>query len=190
MYEAYNNWGNALGGFAQTKMDIESDVLYHESFEKYHQALAINPDCHEAYNNWGNALGDLARTKTGVESEVLYREAIEKFQQAVTINPNYHKAYNNWGYAMLNLAQTKTGVESEWLYQEAFEKVQKAIELGEHSYSLACLYTIRSDKENALSYLERCLANKEKTVDYVKQDRFWNVYRTDEDFLALLRRFE
>jgi tetratricopeptide (TPR) repeat protein len=119
----------------------------------------------------------------------LYRESFEKYHQALTIKPDKHGAYYNWGNALKNLAKTKTDEESELLYQKAFEKYQKTVELGGRCYNLACLYAVRSDKEKALFYLEQCLTNKEKTVDYVKQDKDWEAYRTDEDFLALLRRF-
>jgi tetratricopeptide (TPR) repeat protein len=117
-------------------------------------------------------------------------EGAEKYQQAVTIKPDKHEAYNNWGTDLGNLAKTKTSEQAEVLYQEAFEKYQKIIKLGGDCYNLACLYAIRSDRENALLYLEQCLANKEQTVDYIKQDEDWDAYRTDGDFLALLRRFE
>jgi tetratricopeptide (TPR) repeat protein len=190
MHEAYYNWGTDLGKLAQTKTGDEADALYREAFEKYQQAVTIKPDYHEAYNNWGTDLGKLAQTKTGDEAEALYCEAFEKYQQAVTIKPDFHEAYNNWGLALGHLAQMKTGDEAEVLYQEAYEKYQKAIKLGGGYYNLACLYAVRSDRENAILYLEQCLANKEQTVDYVKQDKDWDAYRTDSDFLALLRRFE
>jgi tetratricopeptide (TPR) repeat protein len=76
------------------------------------------------------------------------------------------------------------------VYREAFERYQRAIELGGKCYNLACLYARRSEKEQALEYLERSLANKEFTAAYVKQDTLWKAYLADNDFIALLRRVE
>jgi tetratricopeptide (TPR) repeat protein len=135
-------------------------------------------------------LGYLAQTKTGNEAKALYREAFEKFQQAITIKPDKYKAYNNWGDGLGKLARTKTGNEAKALYREAIEKYLKAFELSGKCYNLACVYALRSDRENALLYLEQSLAKKEISIDYVKQDTDWDAYRTDGDFLALLRRFE
>jgi len=161
-----------------------------EGAEKYRQAITIKPDFHEAYTNWGNDLGNLAKTKTGDEAEALYREAFEKYEQAVTLKPDLHEAYNNWGICLGNLAETKSGAEAETLYRKAFEKYRQSAELGGDCYNLACLYALRSENKQALKYLERSLANNEITAAYVKQDTDWESYLADDDFIALLHRFE
>ncbi|MDR1224458.1 MAG: SIR2 family protein [Tannerella sp.] len=194
-HEAYYNWGAYLGNLARTETGDEADALYHEAlyheaFEKFQQVVTFKPDSYEAYNLWGTDLGDLAKTKTGDEAEALYREAFEKYQQAITIKPGKHEAYYNWGTDLKNLARTKTGDEADALNRESIEKCLKAFELSVEYYKLACLYALRSDRTNAFLYLEQSLAKKQILIDYVKQDTDWEAYRTDGDFLALLRRFE
>jgi tetratricopeptide (TPR) repeat protein len=189
-HEAYYNWGADLGDLAKTKTGDEAEVLYNEAFEKYRQAVSIKPDFHEAYNNWGDALTRLAKTKTGDEAEALYNEAFEKYRQAMSIKQDKHEAYNNWGIVLIYLAQTKTGDEAEALYFEAFEKFRQASASGGRSYNLARLYAVFSDREQALYYLEKSLERKEITTDYVRQDSVWDAYHNNDDFIALLRRFE
>ncbi|ATV26520.1 SIR2 family protein [Prevotella intermedia] len=185
-YETYNNWGVALSDLAQTKSSIEAEELYNAAFEKYQQATQIKPDFHEAYNNWGVALSRIVQTKFGIEAEELYNAAFEKYQQATQIKPDFHEAYNNWGVALSNLAQTKFGIEAEKLYNEAFEKYQQAIKNGGKFYYLACLYTIRNKKEEALKYLERSLSRNEVSVEFVEKDKDWDGLRDDSDFKRIL----
>jgi tetratricopeptide (TPR) repeat protein len=189
-HEAYYNWGNDLGYLAKTKTGDEAEALYLGAFEKYEHAVTIKPDYHKAYYNWGNDLGNLAKTKTGDEAEALYREAFEKYEQAVTLKPESDKAYYNWGNDLRYFAKTKTGDEAEALYCEAIEKYRQSAALGGSSYNLACLYALRSEKDQALKYLEQNLANNAITAEYVKQDPDWKAYLADNDFIALLRRFE
>ncbi|UCF81350.1 MAG: hypothetical protein JSV08_02760 [Acidobacteriota bacterium] len=84
--EAYNKWGLALSDLAEMKGD---EALFRESFDKFAEAVRLEPDDHEAYYNWGVALVNLAMMK---EDEVLLRESFTKFAEDVRLNPDYHHA--------------------------------------------------------------------------------------------------
>ena len=187
-YEAYYNWGTYLGNLAKIKEKKEAENLYIQVFGKFQKAIEIKPDGYQAFHNWGTTLGDLAETKKGKEATNLLNQAIEKFQKAIEIKPNFHETFHNWGNILGKLAKTKEGIEAEKLYEQAFEKFQKAVDLGGKVYNLACIYAIKSDKENALFYLNRSLEKDEVKVDFVKEDEDWKNYLEDEDFIKLLKK--
>ena len=189
-HDAFYNWGNYLGNLAKTKEGKEAEELYNQAFEKYQKSIAIKPDKHDAFNNWGNYLGNLAKTKEGEEAEELYNQAFEKYQKAIAIKPDIHDAFNNWGNYLGNLAKTKEGKEAEELYNQAFEKLEKGIKLGGSGYNLSCIHALKSDKGNALSYLNKSLKLGEINVEFVRDDEDWKSYLEDEDFINVLKRYE
>ena len=142
------------------------------------------------FNNWGNSLGNLAKTKEGTEAEELYHQVFEKFQRAIEIKPDNHEAFYNWGTSLGNLAKTKEGTEAEELYHQAFEKFQRAIEFGGHCYNLACAYSLKLDKENALYYLDKSLRKNEISIKFVKEDEDWQNYLENKEFKNLLKKYE
>ncbi len=142
------------------------------------------------YINWGTNLGNLAATKEGKEADDLYRQAFEKYQKAVEIKPDKHEALYNWGRGLGNLAATKEGKEADDLYQQAFNRLEKAVELGGSTYNLSCLYALKSDKENAFLYLEKSLIRGEITHLFVMKDEDWVNYRSDKEFIKLLKKYD
>ncbi len=187
-HEAFNNWGTHLCDLAKIKEKKEAEELYQQAFEKYKKAIEIKPDYHKAFYNWGTLLSDLAKMKEGKEAEDLYQQAFEKYKKAIKIQPNYHQAFNNWGNGLSDLAKMKEGQEVERLYNSAFEKLQKATEYGGESYNLACLYAIRSDKENALNYLNISLSKKEIDTDFVLNDKDWEAFLDDKAFQIIIAK--
>ena len=129
-------------------------------------------------------------TKSGNEAEELYKEACKKYDKAITYKQDYHKAYFNWGVVLMELAEIKSGNEAEELHKEAFEKFKEAIKHGGDAYNLACLFAIRNQKEEALKYLEQTLARNEITIEFVKEDEYWEELRNDPDFQDLLSRYK
>ena len=184
--QAYYNWGYNSGNLAKLKRGVEAEALYQGACKKYEKVVTIHPDNRQAYYNWGNDLGNLAKMKTGVEAEALYQEAFEKYGKAVSIHPDFHQAYYNWGIELAHLADLKTGKETEILYEEAFEKYKLAAEKGGGCYDLACLYAVRSCREEAFRWLKQSLEKGEITVEFVEQDTDWAAYREDAEFIALL----
>lgn len=125
----YYNWGTNLAKLAGGKVGRAADKLYRQAFEKYEQAIALNPDDAQAYNNWGTHLAKLAQTKAGKEADDLYRQAFGNYKRAVALKPDYQQVYNNWGNGLAKLAETKAGAEADDLYRQAFEKYEQAIVL-------------------------------------------------------------
>jgi hypothetical protein len=75
------------------------------------------------------------------------------------------------------------------LYTQAFEKHQQAFALDGRCYNLACLYAVRSDKDNAFVYLNKRLDNQEITTEFVVNDEDWKDYLQDDDFLELIKQY-
>ncbi len=179
----FYNWGNALSSFAKAKNHDEE--LYKEAFNKYETASNLNPKNDSIFYNWGNALNNLAKAKN--HDEELYKEAFSKYETASNLNPKDDSIFYNWGTSLSNLAKAKNNDEE--LYKEAFEKLNKVIELGGSSYNLACLYSLRENKEKALEVLEKCLQNKEIKISHVEQDEDWDNFKDDKDFKKILKKY-
>ena len=185
MNEAFFNWGNQLAKLANSEKDEE---LLNQAFEKYEIAVEIKPTMYQAYNNWGTQLANLAKTKNDKE---LFIQSIEKYKKVIEIKPDTHEAFYNWGSNLTRLAQLKKGVQANSLYVEAIEKFEKSIDLDGNGYNLACLYALRSEKENAFKYLDLSLSKKEVTPDFVvEKDDDWKDYLEDDDFKALIEKYK
>lgn len=189
-HKAFINWGNSLGNLAETKKCKEAEDLYQQVFKKFQKAAKLKPDYYKTFYNWGRALGNLAETNKGKEAEDLYQQAFDKYRKATDLKPNDFKTFNNWGVDLGSLAETKPGKEADNLFNEAIEKCKKAIDLGGGGYNLACIYSLRKNKKDALKYLEISLSKKEITVDFVLQDEDWKHYLEDEDFKKIINQFK
>ncbi|MCG3666292.1 tetratricopeptide repeat protein [Aliarcobacter butzleri] len=182
--DIFNNWGNALYDLAKAKDDNED--LFNQAFSKYATASKLNPKDEDIFNNWGFALSDLAKVKDN--NEDLYNQAFRKYETASKLDPKKDFIFNNWGVALYNLAKAKNNDEN--LYIEAFEKLSKAVELGSSVYNLACFYSIRKNKKEALELLEKALGNKEIKANYVEnEDEDWDNFKEDEDFKKLIKKY-
>jgi tetratricopeptide (TPR) repeat protein len=118
----------------------------------------------------------------------LYKQALDKFKKAIEIKPDKHEALYNWGTYLGNLAKTKKGKEAEELYEQAFDKFQKAIEFGGDSYNLSCILALQGELGKALKYLEISLSKQEIDIDFVKNDKDWESYLKDKEFLNLINK--
>ncbi|MFW0696798.1 TPR end-of-group domain-containing protein [Aliarcobacter butzleri] len=157
---------------------------YEKAIEAYKEAYKINPKDSDTLNNWGLALSDLAKEKDNNEN--LFNQAFEKYKIASILNPNDDSIFNNWGVALYNLAKDN----NEDLYNEALKKLTKAVELGSSVYNLACFYSIRKKKKEALELLEKALGNKEIKANYVEnEDEDWDNFKEDEDFKKLIEKY-
>lgn len=181
-YNTLYNWGLVLSNLAKTKNNDEE--LYKEAFSKYETASILNPKDLLIFSNWGSSLYNLAKAKN--DDEELYKEAFSKYETASNLNPKDDSIFNNWGVALYDLAKAKN--DDENLYTEAFEKLTKAIELGSGVYNLACYYSIRKTKKEALELLEKSLKNKEITISHILEDKDWDNFKEDEDFKRLIKK--
>lgn len=181
--DIFNNWGLALYRLAMINNDIN---LYKEAINKYEKAYFLNPKSKNVPYNWALTLSNLARVKN--DDENLYNQAFEKYEIAYSLNPKEHSIFYSWGTALSNLAKAKN--DDENLYTQAFEKLNKAISLGSNSYNLACLYSIRKNKKEALEFLEKALENKEIETNYVEnEDEDWDNFKEDEDFKKIIKKY-
>jgi tetratricopeptide (TPR) repeat protein len=180
----FNNWGSTLYNLAKAKNNDEN--LYNQAFEKFESAFKLNPKKDSIFFNWGTALCNLAEAKNYDDN--LYNQAFEKFETALRLNPRDFKTFSNWGIALCNLAKAKNNDED--LYNQAFEKLSKAVELGSGVYNLACFYSIRKNKKEALELLEKAIENKETSISHIlDDDDDWNNFKEDEDFKKLIKKY-
>lgn len=121
-HKIYISWaltmlGNALANFGKINKD---EYKFQKSFEKYQEAVSINPNESEIFNNWGISLYSLAIIK---RDENLFQQCIEKYEQAINIKPDHFFAINNLGLALSALAKIKN---DETLFQKCFEQFRKS----------------------------------------------------------------
>lgn len=185
-----NNLGNAYGDFAMEQEGLESEKLFNLSFEKYDKAIELNPSFYLAYNNWGTTLGAFAKIENNEKAEEVLRTSIEKFKKAINIKPDYGSAFYNWTAALLELYYLVPKDEKDAVLNDAYKKATTAIEMGEQHYNLACVYALKSNKDEAFRILKISLEKKETTSLHVRTDIDWEAYWEDSDFLALLKEFE
>jgi Flp pilus assembly protein TadD len=77
-------------------------------------------------------------------------------------------------------------------YQQAIEAFVHSIELGHRQatamYNIACGFSLLNDKENALTWLERALANGFDRTDLLRGDSDLDPLRTDPRFRQILSK--
>jgi hypothetical protein len=141
---------------ARKSEGITADGLFKAAYQGYAEVLRDDPLRAEALYNWGFALLHQAKTKTGDEAARIYQDAIDKFAFCMLINPNYLGAAINGGVAYMDLARLKQVKPEHELYEMAKKQFEKAnaIQAGTASYNLACIYSLRGDKDACLKALE------------------------------------
>lgn len=182
-YLTFYNWGTALCHLAE--INNNNANLYKEAVNKYEISSKLNPKDYLIFHGLGIALSNLAKAKN--DDEELYKEAFEKYETASNLNPKDDSIFNNWGVSLYTLAKAKN--DDENLYNEALEKLSKAIELGASTYNLACYYSIRKNKKEALELLEKTIVNKKITISHILKDEDWDNFKEDEDFKKLIEKY-
>ena len=89
-YNAYYNWGIALGELSKMKTGQEAEKLLNQAFKKYKKATRIEPNDHNAWDSWGVHLAELAKTRTGKEAEDLFTQSFKKHQKAIECGGTYY----------------------------------------------------------------------------------------------------
>lgn len=145
---------------ARTSEGSKADQLFKRVYQDYAEVVAGEPLIAEALYNWGFALLHQAKTKSGSEAARLYQDAIAKFSFCMTIDPAYLGAAIDGGVAYMELARVKAAGPHDDLYEMAKSQFEKAnaIQAGSASYNLACIYSLRGDKEACLNALENSKA--------------------------------
>ncbi len=184
----FNNWGIHLGRQAEEKTREISEKLYTQAFEEFQLSLSLKPDNYQSLYNWALCLESLAQTKPN-DKYRLYSQANDKYQQVISIDPDNYDALSNWGINLIDMAETKPKEEVNNLHKLAISKFNQAADAGSDYYYFACFFVSRLDKENALIFLRKSLANQEITTDLVVNDEDWKAYLQDHDFLELIKRY-
>jgi tetratricopeptide (TPR) repeat protein len=152
---------------------LSSKKLQREAAEKYHEAIAIDPDYADAYNGLGVALAAEERFDDAIEqyrkadelwktagspdrkfalynsgnalrSKKKYTEAADKYREAIAVDPEYAVAYNGLGLAFVG----------EERFDAAIEQYRKADELWKTTGS--------SDRKFALHNSANALRSKKQ----------------------------
>jgi len=104
------------------------DFLFRRGFDKYREAVDIEPDRHEAWFNWGTGLAHLAQlvqTEDPDRAVSLFQKAFDKFDEAVDIKPDDHEAWFNWGAGLVRQGRFH---RSQDRHNEAADALSRAID--------------------------------------------------------------
>ncbi len=129
LYQAENNWGNALTDQARKKSGDEASRLYEEAFMHYQQALAHEERNPVALTNWGIALFERAKELPPEQAVEQLALASAKYRQAIEIDPNYFEAHLNWGNSLIKLARMAQDDEAKELFQQAVDRYEAALDI-------------------------------------------------------------
>ncbi len=148
--------------------DLGRHELALKSIEK---AIELESGDSKAWYNKGIVLHDLGRDD----------EALKSIEKAIELEPNDFNAWSYKGVLLRDLGRD----------DEALKSIEKAIELNPESanvlYNYACIYySIKGDKENALSFLRKAIEIDASYRDEAKKDKDFENLRTDEVFKKLI----
>lgn len=183
--KAFFNWGNAIMLLAEKQ---KNKFLFFESIEMYKQALILDPKDDEVYCQLGRA-----QLNVGIinENELNFWDSFMNFQKALELNPNHANALYSWGLGLLRYSYLiKEEEDRKLVLIEALEKTERSYWLGADPYNLSCIYSMLGDKENALKYLTETLEKRSIQLEFVYDDRDWNNYKNDPDFINLLNIYK
>jgi tetratricopeptide (TPR) repeat protein len=142
----------------------------YEALKCYDKAIELKPDFSEAWNNKGIVLANIRR----------YEEAIKCYERSIELNPHYAEAWDNRGFVFHKLT----------LYEEALKCYNESIRLKPNLanawYNRACLYSIKGEKEKAISDLKKALELDIYLKDKAKEDEDFKNIR-DEDIFKRIR---
>lgn len=168
-----------------------------KAYQKYQQLVPNNP---RALNNIGYAYNALQ----------MFDSAIINFEKVIELDSNFVDSYNNIGYAYAYQENWKecaiwfekaTFIEPEhhlwhynlglaYKYQLNFEKAERcykrSLELKPEDidswFNLACIYSIRNEKVNAINYLSIA-------IEFGYNDKAWLETDTDLDNIRDTQEF-
>lgn len=188
-YGAYHNWGVALSKLYNERKDVS---LFEEAIAKYKKAIEINENADGVYSDWGWTLGELYYDERKDVS--LLGEAFEKYKKAIQINCKNAIAYYNLAALLLKKWRRKlddTGKSDETLLKDARAHALKALEIAperkEYNYNLACAESLLENKTEMLKALEIAIEYDTKHKKKAREDKDFEKYRGDPDFIALTK---
>ena len=134
------------------------------------KAIELKPDYTDAWSNKGITLGNLNR----------HELALKAFEKVIELEPGNSKAWDNKSYALHSLGR----------HELALKSIEKSIELEPKSanawYNYAHIYySVKSDKEKALSFLRQAIEIGASYKDKSKEDKDFENLWADDDFKKL-----
>lgn len=109
-----------------------------------------------------------------------YELALKAVEKAIELKPDYALAWNNKFVVLFKLNRI----------DEAFKANDKAIMLEPNKpgpwYKRACAYSLKKDKENALSYLKKAIGLDKSYKKIAKKDKDFENLWNDVDFKKLV----
>lgn len=88
--------------------------------------------------------------------------------------------WHNKGYALHNLGR----------HEEALKAYEKAIEIkpDDHNawYNLACSYSLKKEKDNALKSLRKAIENGFNDLSHIRQDKDLDFIRNEDEFKKII----
>ncbi|MBI5777922.1 MAG: tetratricopeptide repeat protein [Planctomycetes bacterium] len=110
-----------------------------------------------------------------------YGEALKAYDQAIELNSQEFYVWEDKGYACLKLAR----------YDQAAQAYEKALKLNPNSftgwYNIACAYSLKQDKEHALSNLRRAVALQPQSKAGARKDQDFKWLWNDAEFKRITR---
>lgn len=155
--------------YALRGLQYQEVLKYQEAELDYSNAISLCPTDISYYG----LRADLNKKKGN------YEEALKDYNKIVEIRPKFGAGYSSRGFLLNKLDRT----------EEAISDYQKAYELGNGAYNLACGLALMNENSNALKYLEETLENREISIEHIEEDKNWDSFRNDSDFIALLDKY-
>jgi tetratricopeptide (TPR) repeat protein len=165
-----------------------ADKFYQKAIKFYKKAIELEPSMAVAYANLGASYIGLSN----------YKESNFFSQKAIELDPNMAMAYANLGTAYIGLNDYKEGKEfllkalelnpqisgafnslgylnnKLGRYEEAIKFHLKAIKLDSNNpnpvFNLACVYSLKKDKDSTLKYLEQAIDNGYVKLKVIEED--------------------
>lgn len=109
-----------------------------------------------------------------------YQEALESIEKSINLNPNNYELWVNKGIFLQKIGR----------YDDAFIAYEKSLEIKPEApstlFNLACLFSIKNDKEQMLDYLKRAIVKDPIFKAKAKIDEDFEKFLDDGDFKKLL----
>ena len=156
---------------------LEGQFLFYagrndEAQARFEKTLELEPNFWIAHNGLGRVYINQGR----------YEEAIRELRKAISITSVNTEPITQLGYAL-----AKSGRP-----EEARETLANLASLSPRlyvpAYSFAIIHQGLGEKEEALKYLEKSLAEREVQITFLKIDHRWDDMRSDARFLSLIER--
>jgi len=137
----------------------------------------------EYYNSWG-----IFTMKNAMEEKEItnIKKSIKYFEKSIELYSDNVNAYNNLGGTYFELGKIELNKKENY-FKSGIDILLKSYEKGHNPYNLSCAYALLNDKQKALEYLKEAFDKKLIDVTLVENDRDWDLFKDDNEYLALIK---